>query len=104
MYGTLLQQQKYSSTDYATVHSLTSVFKHFQFGLQRQWHVALKHTIPPLTQQGDGPANKVKNRKSNKSIAYNSGSSDAFVIGVGTQQVNVGFDNTLPIVKSITMS
>ena len=26
------------------------------------------------------------------------------VIGIGAQQVNVGFDNTLPIMKSITKS
>ena len=43
-------------------------------------------------------------RKSSKSSSCSFGSSDWMVIGIGTQQVNVGFDNTLPIVKSITMS
>ena len=43
-------------------------------------------------------------RTSSKSSSCNFGSFDWMVIGIGTQQVNVGFDNTLPTVESITKS
>ena len=59
----------------------------------------LGHTMPSLIQKQGW-----EGRKSSKSSSCNFGSSDWIVIGIGSQQLNVGFDNTLLTVESITKS